>query len=49
MSALMLEAFAPLHVAEYFKGEFSQDGDDSGKKYIIKYKRNIKFINNISK
>ena len=36
--ALMLESYAPLHVAEYFVGSFANDGDDSGQKYFIKYK-----------
>lgn len=36
--ALMLESYAPLHVAEYFGGSFANSGDDSGQKYFIKYK-----------
>lgn len=39
-SALFFEAFSPLHTSELFDNDRFKDGDDSGKKYMIKYQGN---------
>lgn len=38
VAGLFLEAFSPLHTSEHFDNDRFIDGDDSGKKFMIKYK-----------